>query len=152
MALRRNKMKVLLTIIGVLGLAGFGAAYYLGYITDSDINRVGRKAYYETRGAIDDVERALTAGSSAKGDYAAAAKCRENIRQIETAKRAAADRNGQVVGYVSKSDIIKALGHPIPKCPSGGIYTINPLVSMPKCSVGSAGAGDPKDDHFVNNW
>jgi len=148
----RSKKKIFLTLAGLMVLAVGGAGFYLGYFDEDDINRVSRKAYYEGKGALNDAERALNAGSSAKGDYGAAAKCRQNLKKIETAKRSVAGRDGQAVGYVSKGDLIKAMGSGMPKCPAGGIYTINPLNSMPKCSVGSAGAGDPKDDHFVNNF
>jgi len=69
------------------------------------------------------------------------AACINNLRQIDGAKNEWAIENGKTNGVVATENDIKpyikldSKGN-IPKCPSGGIYTIGKVGENPTCSIG----------------
>lgn len=147
---RKKWVKVLFALIIV---GAVGALFATGVLTPKDAERFGRRAISAGTDAVDVAKDAVTpAAMEAAGDYPAAEKCRGNLRRIESAKRAAAGEFGQAVGNVPEGQILQRLGGSLPSCPSGGRYTISALNTTPKCSIGSAGATDPKDDHVLNNF
>jgi hypothetical protein len=70
--------------------------------------------------------------------------CINNLRQIDGAKQQWALENGQTNGHVivTENDIRPYLGRgsvgSIPRCPSGGKYTIGKLKDAPTCSIGAS--------------
>lgn len=107
---------------------------------------LGRRIYYKIRGGVYTVSHQ---DSPRAGSYADAAQCRENLREIERAKRKAAEQKGMTTGALTVQEVEAAMGHKIPRCPSGGRYAINPILMMPSCSIGTQANLDPKDDHFL---
>jgi hypothetical protein len=67
--------------------------------------------------------------------------CINNLRQLDGAKQQWALENGKTNGVVTKNDItpyIKLdLKGNLPKCPSGGTYTIGKVGDTPTCSLGT---------------
>jgi hypothetical protein len=69
--------------------------------------------------------------------------CISNLRQIEAAKEEWAQEKGITNGaiIVSENDITPYIPldsrGTIPKCPSGGTYTIGRLNELPTCSLGT---------------
>jgi hypothetical protein len=63
--------------------------------------------------------------------------CLNNLRQIEAAKQQWALEKGRPAGgLVGPTDIAAYLpGNTVPTCPSGGIYTINPIGIGPICNT-----------------
>jgi hypothetical protein len=95
----------------------------------------------------------LTEQKSDTKDPTAASKCRENLRMIESAKRAVAEREGKSVGEVSWSAVLKEMNlTDPPKCPSGGEYTLGNIGETPRCSIGANDTIDKADDHILVNF
>src|SRR5262249_52551273 len=74
--------------------------------------------------------------------------CINNLRQIDTAKEQWAMDNKMASGAACQmSDLalsylkFNAAG---PQCPSGGVYTVNPISTNPACSLSG-----PPDNHFL---
>src|ERR1700690_1981906 len=62
--------------------------------------------------------------------------CINHLQQIEAAKQEWALANGKTNGVVTLNQITNYLYHGIlPKCPSGGTYTIGNLAESPTCSL-----------------
>ncbi len=68
---------------------------------------------------------------------AAALECANNLRRIQTAKEQWALAQHRPNGAsVTEADLAPYLGGDgLPKCPSGGSYTINPIGTDPVCSI-----------------
>ncbi|HEY5233841.1 MAG TPA: hypothetical protein VIK35_09945 [Verrucomicrobiae bacterium] len=84
------------------------------------------------------------AGQAAAGDNAAVARansqrnaCINNLRQIDGAKNEFVLEKGKATGYVvTEADITPYIrGGVLPKCPSGGTYTIGKVGEKPTCST-----------------
>jgi len=95
-------------------------------------------------------------------DIRAAATCREQLRQIQAAKRKVAQQRGVAAGPISYDDLLRALAryparrvapHTLhqyfPRCPAGGTYTIGNLEQAPRCSLAGQGTVRLDDDHVV---
>jgi len=82
----------------------------------------------------------------------AAEKCRKNLRRIESAKNAAAEKRGLKSGIVPLDVVLKELGTTqLPACPSNGAYTLNPIGQPPTCSMGDNGTTSTLDDHVIQD-
>lgn len=67
-------------------------------------------------------------------------RCRENLREIETAKEMWALEEDKSPGDVPAAEELRYLEE-FPRCPAGGTYSIRPLGEDPACSVhGTLGA------------
>jgi prepilin-type N-terminal cleavage/methylation domain-containing protein len=66
--------------------------------------------------------------------------CLENLRLIEQAKDqlAMSDqlKSGASVGW---PEVVPAYIKVLPRCPTGGVYTLNPVGSQPECSLSAIG-------------
>lgn len=93
----------------------------------------------------------FTAGPSA-AQLNAARSCQQNLRRLESAKRAVADRQGQSTGTISWDAVVREMGGQAPRCPSGGSYMLAPLGTMPRCTIGANGNADPRDDHLITHY
>ena len=100
------------------------------------------KAAVVNEDAMEAMRKADNSAVAGAKDPVTAAKdeCINNLRQIDGAKQTWALEMGKHVGDIpSWSDIRPYLGRgtngPIPKCPSGGTYTIGTVETAPKCSV-----------------
>src|SRR5690606_25625414 len=127
------KKIILLAFIAIV----IGAAAYLGVINPKKVEAQARGALYSAKGIAGDLGSAPSGPSQSAQQSAAA--CRENLKRIESAKRALASRQGVTVGAISWDAIKKELGGQIPKCAGGGSYSINSLEMLPTCSIGGAG-------------
>jgi ABC-type transport system involved in multi-copper enzyme maturation permease subunit len=64
--------------------------------------------------------------------------CLNNLRQIDAAKQEWALENGKTNGVVTANQLTNYLYDGImPKCPSGGEYTIGKIGEPPTCSLGT---------------
>ena len=65
------------------------------------------------------------------------ASCRENLRQMDEAKRQWAAANGKSAGDTPFAAHISEYlsGHVMPKCPNGGVYRFNPVGMKADCSA-----------------
>ena len=109
--------------------------------------------YGKIRQIIFGAPRALETGSG-PGDLGKARQCRDNLKMIESTKRRYADSKGLTAGAnVSWSDI-KMTGKwkTLPKCPEGGSYTLGPVGSLPRCSIGDNDTLNTDDDHRLKSY
>ncbi len=86
-----------------------------------------------------------------KSTSSSAAKCRDHLRRIETAKRAVASKTGINIGSVSWDAVIKELKRK-PKCPNGGTYKLGNHQVLARCSIGANGTSAGADDHLIDNF
>ncbi len=125
----------------LLVIAGFAT----GFLSKEEASQLGRRIYY---GGLN-IFWSFSSSPSTHS-YSDAATCRENLKLIEMAKRRAAEKSDLTIGIISQDAIVKYLpGKVLPECPSGGFYSINPLVQMPSCSIGPQDNVDPKDNHSL---
>jgi hypothetical protein len=63
--------------------------------------------------------------------------CLRNLGRIETAKKLWALENNKADGEEVDREALKSYlrSGDLPECPSGGIYTINPIGTLPACSI-----------------
>lgn len=145
----QKKKAIMLVVAAVIVL---GIAYGMGLFTAEDAKFFGRKVFYRSKGTVKGaVESVTSVTASSSGDPTKARACRENIRRIELAKRAAANTLSLTVGEVPEREVVSSLGGAMPKCPDGGRYRINSLQHMPTCNIGAGTVSDPNDDHVLNN-
>ena len=94
--------------------------------------------------AINEARQSALAGTTQKGspaDPVTAAKneCINNLRSIDGAKQQwALEMGKRAEDTPSWSDVQPYSGGPkeaIPKCPSGGTYTIGTVAARPECSI-----------------
>ncbi len=140
-------------ILIVLAVVIGGGLFAMGFFTAEDARYFGRRVYYQGKGTVKGaVETVTTVTATSSGDPRKAAACRENLRRIEAAKRAAANTLALTTGEVPENEVLSALGGSLPDCPDGGRYRINAINFTPTCSIGSGTASDPKDDHVLLNF
>lgn len=145
----QKKKAIILAVAVVIVL---GIAYGMGMFTAEDAKYFGRDMFYRGKGTVEGAVDAVTnVTATGSGDPTKARACRENLRRIELAKRAAANTLSLTVGEVPENEILSALGGGLPKCPDGGRYKINDLQYMPTCNIGAGVVSDPNDDHVLNN-
>lgn len=132
----------------VVVIAAVAGLYYTGVLNWGQTRHEARAVYYKGKGAVAGFKKGAQPNSPEK-----AAKCRENLKLIESAKRRAADRLSQVIGEVVRPEILKELGmKELPKCPSGGSYILGPVGVMGRCTIGGSATTDPIDDHLAPNY
>jgi hypothetical protein len=69
-------------------------------------------------------------------DNALATACAMNLRQIHGAKEQWALEHKKQEGDIpERSDLVPYLGSNFPACPSGGVYTFQPVGQKPTCSI-----------------
>jgi len=133
----------------ILGLVGGGAWYFFG-ATEREKRRV-QSAAYDAKAAVKKVGE--LGGALDPGNMEAARKCRENLKWIESCKRAAAQKAGITTGMVPLNRILDEMGvKKLPRCPAGGEYIIGELGYMAKCSIGAASPGTKADDHLFSQF
>jgi hypothetical protein len=131
-------------LIGVL-VVGLAAAFALGILDwgywKSRVSREARLAAHSIN----------SSGRHESPEVARsnAAICRENLRQIELAKRKAAQASGLTKSAVTWQEILPHLGNRRPVCPSGGSYDIGSTTVFAKCSVSNNRTTDEADDHIL---
>lgn len=122
--------------------------YATGRLDKQKTGDLGRQVFYRMRGLTGGLgERRIPVGSSS-----GASRCRDNLREIERAKRRAAADASIATGEVSIESVARALGGSLPRCPDGGEYFIGPLGSLPGCSIGTNGNTDAFDDHIITTY
>ena len=109
-----------------------------------------RTAYYKTVGAFG---QAASKPARPLHDVELARQCRANLRLIEGAKRSIGEHKTLTTGYgVSWDDInaeLKKKKIPLPlRCPAGGTYTLTPLGTNCRCSIGANNTPGTEDDHL----
>ena len=83
-----------------------------------------------------------------------ATTCQANMRQMDTAKEHWAMENmkGQDETPTQAELVTEYMRaryeDTLPDCPSGGDYTLGDVSTLPSCSIGANGAGEP-DDHIL---
>lgn len=80
-------------------------------------------------------------------NYNSSAACRNNLKEIQIAKRVWEDERGTSTNevptwtdlgpYIRKRENSRSWQNGVPKCPKGGTYTIGKLDELPKCSFGA---------------
>lgn len=77
-------------------------------------------------------------------------QCRDMLERITRAKRAAEERKGVAGISHTWEEILPLLNmKEIPRCPSGGQYSLNPSLQVPSCSIGNNRTIDTADDHII---
>lgn len=153
-------IKKALIILVLLGAAGVGVGFYLGWFNWQDVRdrATSRETWADIKTRAQVQEANLKAkvnqltGEKPVNEDQAAAICRQNLRRIESAKRAVASRLGIATGSVSWDQVLKEMGGKMPKCPKGGEYTLGTLDQLPRCSIGANGTPDTKDDHLIRSY
>jgi len=142
-----KKMILIFVVVAVAVVGGLMAG---GYLTPDEARRLGRDAYYRSKGTVKGaVESVGSVTASSSGDPRKAATCRANLRRIEAAKRSAANRLALPSGEVPESEVKADLGGSLPDCPDGGRYRINAINFLPTCNISQGAASDPNDDHIL---
>lgn len=147
--------------IGIVVVGVLGVAWYF-FFASSDQQRLARM---HGGNVVSDAKtltkKAASVSGSANtvmtdhgpGAVERARQCCENLKRIESAKRRAAQLKSIPSGDVPLDAIYEQLGtDSLPKCPSGGGYKIGPVNTMVKCTIGSNGTVDTKDDHFIRYY
>jgi len=144
-----KKQMVILLVVAVLG----GGWYFFMASPDQqkEAAKKIRSAGYDAKHVAKKVVGEVKVGTVGNADDAR--KCRENIKRIESAKRAAGQSRGNTTGWIPIDVIVKTMGaKQLPKCPAGGEYNVGALLKMPTCSIGSNHNNDPSDDHVVRQF
>jgi hypothetical protein len=137
---------IILLGVGLLG------AIYVGLIDPRRVKVQARNALSNVGSAA---AGALSSGSPGAGrtnSPAVAEECRQNLRRLESAKRALASRGMFATGSVSWDAVVKELGGRRPACPAGGTYHLGTLQQLPTCSVAGGGTVDSRDDHVIKAY
>ncbi len=149
----RRFLKWAFTSLAVFIALVIAAAYYFGILdwqeTETTLRVKASQASAELRSGVS--ELGSTPGTSGSA-VAQARECRANLRRIESAKRAAADKRGVSVGSIGWDAVESELGGDRPECPAGGRYTLGTLEVTVRCSVGSNRSTDKADDHHLKNY
>lgn len=146
---KRRMIKAVKVILGLLILAVVGLGILWGIIDPREIRDA---AHNKVAGATGSVKSALAVDSSVSPAAAQrAALCRENLKRIESAKRAIHSRGGFATGAVSWTEVEAHFGGAlqVPRCPGGGEYYLGTMEQMARCSIGGNGTPDRGDDHLV---
>ncbi len=136
---------VLLLIAGGLVAAAFGTGLLSWSRVRSRVASEGYRLEAKARGLAN-------AGQPTAADLQAAEICRQNLRRIESAKRAIATRSGVNVGTISWDAVLREMGGQRPVCPRGGVYTLGTLERLPRCSIETNNTPSPADDHKINAY
>jgi len=77
-------------------------------------------------------------------------QCRQMLEGIQRAKRAAEEKKGVSGAAVTWDEVLPFLHmKEIPKCPSGGVYKLNPPLVVPSCSISNNRTIETDDDHII---
>ena len=77
-------------------------------------------------------------------------QCRQMLDRIQRAKRAAEEKKGISGATVTWEEVLPILNmKDMPKCPSGGVYKLNPPLVVPSCSIGNNRTIETADDHII---
>jgi len=143
----RNAAKFVLALVllGLIGLAAF--LYFSGRLSLDEFRALRGKVAEEAREKLEEGKALAGVGADAAE---AAATCRSNLGRLDAAKRAVVERQGLATGEAPLSDILRELkADALPKCPSGGTYTIGEVGRPPACSIGKNSPITIKDDHVI---
>lgn len=137
-------------IVGLVAVT-VGGLLYFGVISRRDISTTGRRAVADVKKIKNEIVAPVVEASEA--DIQAARTCRENLKRLESAKRAVADRRGQSTGAVSWDEVLQTMGaRKAPVCPAGGSYSLNKLGTAATCSIGPHGTSTKSDDHVIQSF
>lgn len=144
-----RKQMIVVAVLLVLG----GAWYFFFASSDqqeevlSKARSVGYDAKHLAGKAVGEV------GHKTVGSPEQARQCRDNLRRIESAKRAIGSRRQMQTGFIAIDDICREMGvKELPRCPAGGEYDVGPLLQTPRCTIGSNYNQDASDDHVLRNY
>lgn len=142
------KLFVTLCFIGLLVLVAY--LYFRGLLTRENIQSTQQTVIEGVKGTVaKGVEELKDLDPKA---IVAARECRKNLKLIESAKRAVAEREGQVAGTIPLEDVLKELKmDELPACPSAGIYSLNTLEQPTTCSIGTNNTTARLDDHIIGD-
>jgi len=140
-----------LSVIAILVVAVVGALIYFGFISKEDVEQTGRVAVADVKKLGNSIT-APVEGVSPQA-VAVANQCRENLKRIESAKRAIADSTGRASGAVSWDEVLRHMGaRKPPACPGGGAYSLNTIGTAASCSISGNGTASRDDDHGIMNF
>ena len=141
-------------VYGVIGLVVLGL-FVTGIVESETVLGKARYVYYYAVGK-------LTSRPAPKNPEHARV-CRENLHRMQAGKRKAAQDRGNQIGAITWEEMLRAM-YPntnvrgmnqaqintlIPKCPSGGIYSIGTLEEVPRCSIAGNDTTTLQDDHII---
>jgi hypothetical protein len=143
----RRKLKVLIVLGVLIGVVG---AFATNMIDRKRTWAWVRHYFYKGRSIA---AEATTIRPPALKDVEAARICRQNLENIERAKRKVAQQKGMAAGTLTWVDIMGELpGGRIPKCPAGGEYRLNDIGMMPQCTIAGNQTPGREDDHIRLNY
>lgn len=127
-----------------------GAAVWLGFIDPRRVRAGARNAVNDLRHISGQVIESPR--GPATSAMQAAGACRQNLRRLESAKRAIHSRGGFATGAVSWDAVLAELRTGRPVCPSGGEYRLGTIEQLPTCTVGGNGTAEADDDHAIRRF
>jgi len=144
------KRNIRTAIIAIVAIIVAAVAFATGLL---DWKKVQWRAERAVNAVQSEFDRAGSKPVRPAHNRAAAQKCRENLALIEGAKRRVADEKripgGGGVSWEEIGAELKKRGiKSIPRCPSGGTYTLMPTGMNVKCSVGANNTPSREDDHI----
>lgn len=141
-----NKKMIAVLCVVVLGFAG---AFHFGYLDWATWRTQARIRAANASSQVRSATQINLSSSPADANAIAGGRaCRENMRRIESAKRAAGQKSGISVGTVSRDAVAREIGT-FPACPSGGEYALGTLEVNVSCNVSANRTTDPADDHIL---
>ncbi len=140
----RSRFLLLLIVAGALV-----AAFATGVL---NWHNVRGHIIHETYQMEAKLHQVAQSGQPTAADLQAAEICRQNLRRLESAKRAIASRGEVTVGTISWDAVLREMKGQRPVCPRGGTYTLRAIGSLPRCSIETNGTPSPADDHAITHY
>jgi len=144
---RLRALKVAVLLLVALFIAAGAYLYVHGYLSLEGIKAIGQAGRYVIKG---DFGKGVEQFKAFETKAAAAEECRENLRRMDAAVRAVAEKEKITTGTVPLASVLKEMGlDQLPQCPSGGTYSLNPIGQKPTCSIASNETSSTADDHIL---
>ncbi len=139
-----------LSAIAFIAIVVVGLLLFFGVINIRDLSTAGRVARANAKA----MERqALSPLYVPEKDIANAKICCQNLKLLESAKRAVAEQANRASGTVSWSEVLRHMGLKQPlQCPAGGSYSLNQIGQAVTCSIQANGTASHADDHNIRNF
>lgn len=141
------KLIVLATVV-----AGIAAAVYVGLIDTDKLEAEADNLRLSAEHAVGNMMGEIKPQPSIRNSPQCAAACRQNLHDIESAKRRLMKSGDFATGTFSWSDIRREMGGRVPRCPCGGTYSIGTSEQLPSCSIGAGGSTDKRLRHSIKRY
>jgi len=138
-------MKKVIKILVVIVIVVAGAVVWVENPGDIQSKILRSKAQAEKK-----AKQLMKATKLSPEDIERGKQCRQMLDRIQRAKRAAEEKKGISGATVTWEEVLPILNmKDMPKCPSGGVYKLNPPLVVPSCSISNNRTIETEDDHII---